>query len=215
MEKCRKLVEPLHPFSDAIYQLEGDKTTPSGMPAVDLRKHAEDWTKKNKEEGLDDDEACPGTGSCHDGPWSRCIPRGSVVPVYSAAYSTACAVDPFFSDVDETSRGLFCCAPVLDEEHVLAAKSVIERVGGKTAVTQLTNLFIQGHPKRMQSVVAYLAQQRRQDEQPVLLGGKCTHREVLAGADHIRVLRNLVDSIPQLEAVAVLLLSAHATSHAA
>jgi hypothetical protein len=75
-------------------------------------------------------------------------PRGSGAHVYSAAYFATFAVDPFFSDVEEVGQALFCYVPMLDEEHVQAAESIVERVGCKTAITQFTCLVTQGYPKR-------------------------------------------------------------------
>jgi hypothetical protein len=66
----------------------------------------------------------------------------------------------------------------------------------------------------MQSVVVGLALQRRKDEGPVLLGSKRNRQEVAAGAVHIREWRKFGDSMPELQAVAVRLVSAHATSAA-
>jgi hypothetical protein len=66
----------------------------------------------------------------------------------------------------------------------------------------------------MQSVVVGLALQRQKDEGPVLPGSKRNHQEVPAAAVRIRVWRNFGDSMPELQAVAVQLLSAHATSAA-
>jgi hypothetical protein len=63
----------------------------------------------------------------------------------------------------------------------------------------------------MQSVVVGLALQRQKDEGPVLLGSKRTRQEVPAAAVRIRVWRKFADSMPELQAVAVRLLSTHAT----
>jgi hypothetical protein len=57
-----------------------------------------------------------------------------------------------------------------------------------------------------------LALQRQTDEGPVLLGSKRNRQEVPAAAVRIRVWRKFGDSMPELQAVAVRLLSAHATS---
>jgi hypothetical protein len=136
-------------------------------------------------------------GSTDDAGWMHPQEAG-VAPVYSAAYCAAFAVDPCFADVEDTSHGSFCCAPVLDDEHMQAAESVIERVGGRTAATQFTRLFSQGYPKKMQSVVAGLALQRQHDGGSVLLGSKRTLQEVPAAADRIRVWRKFGDSMPEL-----------------
>jgi predicted membrane chloride channel (bestrophin family) len=48
----------------------------------------------------------------------------------------------------------------------------------------------------------------------VLLGRKRTHLEVAAAADRIRMWRKFWDSMPELQAVAVRLLPAHATNAA-
>jgi hypothetical protein len=114
----------------------------------------------------------------------------------------------------ETSHGVFCCAPVLDEEHMQAAESLFDRVGDRTAATQFACLFTQGYPKRMQSAVAGLALQRQQDEGPVLLGSTRTRQEVPAAVDCIRVWRTFGASMREQQAVAVRLLSAHETSAA-
>jgi hypothetical protein len=66
----------------------------------------------------------------------------------------------------------------------------------------------------MQSFVVGLALRRQKDEGPVLLGSKRNRQEVPAAAVRIRVWRKFVDSMPELQAVAVRLLSAHATSAA-
>jgi hypothetical protein len=66
----------------------------------------------------------------------------------------------------------------------------------------------------MQSVVVGLAIQRQKDEGPVLLGSKRNRQEVPAAAVRIRVWRKFGDSMLELQAVAVRLLSAHATSAA-
>jgi hypothetical protein len=66
----------------------------------------------------------------------------------------------------------------------------------------------------MQSVVVGLALQRQKDEGPVLLGSKSNRQEVPAAVVRIRVWRKFGDSMPKLQAVAVRLLSAHATSAA-
>jgi hypothetical protein len=66
----------------------------------------------------------------------------------------------------------------------------------------------------MQSVVVGLALQRQKDEGPVLLGSKRNRQEVPAAAVRIRVWRKFGDSMLELQAVAVRLLSAHATSAA-
>jgi hypothetical protein len=215
---CEKLVELLHPFSDAIHQLEGDKPhlAECHRALVVLRKHVEDWAKKHRTGRLAEDEAFPATGRALATMDRRldASPGGSVAPVYSAAYFAAFAVDPCFADVEDTSHGSFCRAPVLDDKHMQAAESVIERVGGRTAATQFTRLLSQGYPKKMQSVVAGLALQRQQDGGSVLPGSKRTRQEVPAAADRIRVWRRFGDSIPELQAVAVRLLSAHATSAA-
>jgi hypothetical protein len=67
---------------------------------------------------------------------------------------------------------------------------------------------------KMQSFVVGLALQRQKDEWPVLLGSKRNRQEVPAAAVRIRVWRKFGDSMPELQAVAVWLLSAHATSSA-
>jgi hypothetical protein len=66
----------------------------------------------------------------------------------------------------------------------------------------------------MQSVVVGLALQRQNNEGPVLLGSKSNRQEVPAAAIRIRVWRKFGDSMPELPAVAVRLMSAHATSAA-
>jgi hypothetical protein len=101
------LVELLHPFSDAIHQLEGDKPhlAECHLALVVLRKHVEDWAKKHRTEGLAEDELCPVTGRALATMDRRldASPGGSVAPVYSAAYSAAFSVDPFYADVEEMS----------------------------------------------------------------------------------------------------------------
>jgi hypothetical protein len=82
-----------------------------------------------------------------------------------------------------------------------------------TAVTQFSRLFSEGFPKKMQSAIAGLALQRQQEEGPVLLGSKRNRQEMPAAAVRIRVWRKVGDSMPELQAVAVRLLSVHATSH--
>jgi hypothetical protein len=81
-------------------------------------------------------------------------------------------------------------------------------------MTQLSRLFSEGFPKKMQSVVAGLALQRQKDEGPVLLGSKRKRQEVLTAAVRIRMWQKFGDSMPELQAVAVRLLSVHATSAA-
>jgi hypothetical protein len=83
-----------------------------------------------------------------------------------------------------------------------------------TAATQFSRLFSEGFPKKMLSAVAGLALQRQQEEGPVLLGSKRNRQEMPAAAVRIRVWRKVGDSMPELQAVAVRLLSAHATSAA-
>jgi hypothetical protein len=56
-----------------------------------------------------------------------------------------------------------------------------------------------------------LALQRQKDEGPILLGSKLKSQEVPTAAVRIRVWRKFGDSMPELQAVAVRLLSAHAT----
>jgi hypothetical protein len=66
----------------------------------------------------------------------------------------------------------------------------------------------------MQRVVVGLALQRQKDEGLVLPSSKRNRLEVPAAAVRIRVWRKLGDSMLELQAVAVRLLSAHATSAA-
>jgi hypothetical protein len=63
-QNVEKLVELLHPFSDAIHQLEGDKPhlAECHQALVVLRKHVEDRAKKNMNGGLAEYDACPVTG---------------------------------------------------------------------------------------------------------------------------------------------------------
>jgi hypothetical protein len=227
-QNVEMLVELLHSFSDAIHQLEGDKPhlAECHQALVVLCKHFEDWAKKNMNGGLAEDEACPVTGRALAIMDRRldASPGGSVATVYSATYSAAFAVDAFFADGEETSHGVFCCASVLDYGHMHAAESLIGRVGGRTAATEFACLSTQGYPKRMQSVDAGLALQRQQDatgcnanrpfSRPVRLGSTCTRQEVPPAVDRIRVWRKFGDSMRELQAVAVRLLSTHATSAA-
>jgi hypothetical protein len=126
---------------------------------VVLRKHVEDsadieeWSKKHEKEWLEEGEVCPVTGRAFATMDRRLDASlgGSGVPMYSAAYSAAFVVDAFFSDVEETGHDMFCCAPELDAEHMQAAESVIEHVGGKTDVIQFASLFTQGYLKKMHS----------------------------------------------------------------
>jgi hypothetical protein len=180
-------VELLHPFSDAIHQLQGDTPHLAAchQALVVLRKHVEDWANKNMNGGLAEDDACPVTGRALATMDRRldASSGGSGAHVHSAAYSAAFAENPFFADMEDTSHGVFCCAPVLDEEHMQVAESLIGRVGGRTAAAQFACLFTQGYPKKMQSVVVGLALQPQQDEGPVPLGSTRTRQEVPAAVD--------------------------------
>jgi hypothetical protein len=184
------LVELLQPFSDAIHQLEGDKPYQAACHhvLVLLRKHVEDWASKHRTQGLQADAACPITGRAL-GTMDRRLdasPGGSVAPVYNAVYSAAFLADPFFAEVESTSHGLLCCAPMLDEKLMTAAESVVERLGGQKAVSQFSCLFSQGYPKKMQSFVAGLARQRQHDDEPLLLGNKHARREVPTAAERLK-----------------------------
>jgi hypothetical protein len=66
----------------------------------------------------------------------------------------------------------------------------------------------------MQSFVVGLALQRQKDEGTVLLGSKRNRQEVPAAAVRIRAWRKFGNSMPELQSVAVRLLSAQATSGA-
>jgi hypothetical protein len=152
---------------------------------------------------------------------------GSGAHVYSVAYSAAFEFDPFFaysavfevdpslSGVEETAHGVFCCAPVLDEEHMQtlqAAESVIERVGGNTAVTQLTCLFTQGYPKQLHVVAASMAQQPDRMKGLSCWAASAPTRRCQLRHTASKCAVNCGDSMSDLQAVDVRLLSAHATS---
>lgn len=206
------LVELLRPFSDAIHQLEGDKPHLSECheALILLRKHVEAWVTKHQEQG-EANAMCP---------LSRAVPTmdrrlnaqpgGMVAPVYNAAYSAAYAVDPFYAEVEETPSGPFCCAPIMDEEHMEAAQELVKRIGGPKSVSQFSQLFSQGYPQLMQPVVAGLAAKRK----PGPVGSKRAREEVPSSLDRLRVWRRFGGKMPELQSVAVRLLSAHATSAA-
>jgi hypothetical protein len=74
-------------------------------------------------------------------------PGGAIAPIYNPAYSEACALDPYYADIEETRDGAHCSTPELSYEHMDAAHALVLRVGGPTAASQFARLFAQGCPK--------------------------------------------------------------------
>jgi hypothetical protein len=158
------------------------------------------WTAKHREEGLKADDPSPTTGRALPTMDRRLLgpPGGAVAPVYNAAYSAAFALDPFFADVEQMTHGSFCCAPMLQESHMTAAQSIVERVDGKAALSQFCCLFSQGYPKSMQQVVAGLAQQRKCEGVGCSNSSKRNRDEVPTAADRLRVWRRFGGQLPEL-----------------
>ena len=231
-ENVAAAAELLEPFSDAIHQIEADRPHLADCLGVltALRAHVAEWARKHSTPGTGDSDSdtshCERTGralATFDRRL-RAEAGGGIAPVYNAAYSAAFVLDPYYAEVDILRCEPHYAPPELEAWQMAAAETLVERIGDPAAKSQFNLLTLTGYPSEMQGVAAALAgkrtalqQQRERAPDVQQVGGKREREEratVPDGHARLNVWRRAGKVMPELQAVALRLLSAHATSAA-
>lgn len=100
----------------------------------------------------------------------ECVPGGSLTPVYNPAYTAAYALDPYFAKIEDEAGRQHCTAPALEATHMIAARQLVQRVGGDATEKQFARLFTQVYPSIMQPFVASIAEARSKSPKEIMEG---------------------------------------------
>jgi hypothetical protein len=159
-DEVEMLLSMLKPFAQAIHQLEGDRPhlADCHVALLQLEEHVNAWAAQHADKNVPGKEN-KGTESASAFVVQTfrvrlgTVPGGMSAPVYNAAYSAAYALDPYYSQRDETATTPIFTAPKLSAEHMEKVRALVERVGGETAKEQFNKLFTAGFPRSMQPFV--------------------------------------------------------------
>jgi hypothetical protein len=119
---AKALVELLRLFSDAIHQLEPTSPTWRSVTSCCSLQACRELAAKHRFAGISERAVCPFTDRAFP-TFDRCLNSqagGVLALIYNAAYSAACAVDPYYAQIEEgTGGGSLCLAPMLSTEHTV------------------------------------------------------------------------------------------------
>jgi hypothetical protein len=149
-DEVEMLLSMFKPFAQAIHQLEGDRPhlADCHVALLQLEEHVNAWAAQHADRNVPGKEN-KGTESASAVVVQTFRVRlgtvlvGMSAPVYNAlqVYSAAYALDPYYSQRDETAATPIFTAPKLSAEHMEKKRALIERVGGETAKEQFNKLL--------------------------------------------------------------------------